>query len=399
MKGLRKYLSPFAPDQSGASGVLYELGGILVICDAGGCTGNVCGFDEPRWFTRKSAVFSAGLRDMDAILGRDDRLVEKLMEASGKLHPAFAAIIGTPVPAVIGTDYRALKRMAQKRWAEKRWEKKSLPEKNMAGENAAEKNVTEKAAGESVKGQKEESLPVLTVDTNGMDLYDIGEEKAYMALFQTFATEKFPVEPGRIGVIGATPLNTSSTEGGGKLARALGDVSDRKVCGCGLGDVPDRKVCCYGMGAGLEEVRRASAAEENWVVAPSGLKAARYLEETFGTPYRIGYPGAETLIPAGDYRGKRILILHQQVLANALRLCLRRMGAADVTAAGWFMMVPELMEGGDVSLSEEDAFEELVREGGYDVVFADRAFLPGMKGFQGQMVPLTHFAVSGRLVD
>ena len=50
MKGLRKYLTPFAPDQSGAVSVLYELGGMLVICDAGGCTGNVCGFDEPRWF-------------------------------------------------------------------------------------------------------------------------------------------------------------------------------------------------------------------------------------------------------------------------------------------------------------------------------------------------------------
>ena len=46
MKGLRKYLTPFAPDQSGAVSVLYELGGMLVICDAGGCTGNVCGFDE-----------------------------------------------------------------------------------------------------------------------------------------------------------------------------------------------------------------------------------------------------------------------------------------------------------------------------------------------------------------
>ena len=66
MRGLRKYLTPFAPDQSGAVSVLFELGGIVVICDAGGCTGNVCGFDEPRWFEQKSAIFSAGLRDMDA---------------------------------------------------------------------------------------------------------------------------------------------------------------------------------------------------------------------------------------------------------------------------------------------------------------------------------------------
>lgn len=84
MKGMLKYLSPFAPDQSGAVSVLYDMGGITVICDAGGCTGNICGFDEPRWTDSPRPVFSAGLRDMDAILGRDDKLVEKLGAVSGK---------------------------------------------------------------------------------------------------------------------------------------------------------------------------------------------------------------------------------------------------------------------------------------------------------------------------
>ena len=116
MRGLRKYLTPFAPDQSGAVSVLYELGGIIVICDAGGCTGNVCGFDEPRWFERKSAVFSAGLRDMDAILGRDDRLVAKLVDAAEKVEAGFAAVIGTPVPAVDSERIiRPLKRMCEKK--------------------------------------------------------------------------------------------------------------------------------------------------------------------------------------------------------------------------------------------------------------------------------------------
>ena len=53
MKGLWKYISPFAPDDSGAAAVLYGLNGIVVICDAGGCAGNICGFDEPRWFSGK----------------------------------------------------------------------------------------------------------------------------------------------------------------------------------------------------------------------------------------------------------------------------------------------------------------------------------------------------------
>ena len=81
MKGLLKRLAPFAPDTSGVVSALFELGGLVVICDAGGCTGNICGFDEPRWFTMRSAVFSAGMRDMDAILGRDAQLVEKIVSA------------------------------------------------------------------------------------------------------------------------------------------------------------------------------------------------------------------------------------------------------------------------------------------------------------------------------
>ena len=56
MRGLRKFLTPFAPDQSGAVSVFYEFGGIIVICDAGGCTGNICGFDEPRWFEALAEV-------------------------------------------------------------------------------------------------------------------------------------------------------------------------------------------------------------------------------------------------------------------------------------------------------------------------------------------------------
>ncbi|MBQ1922196.1 MAG: nitrogenase molybdenum-iron protein, partial [Lachnospiraceae bacterium] len=108
VKGCRRVLTPFAPDQSGAVAALYGLGGISVIVDAGGCTGNICGFDEPRWLTEKAAVFSAGLRDMDAILGRDDKLIEKLTDAAGRVGGSFAALIGTPVPAVIGTDFRAL---------------------------------------------------------------------------------------------------------------------------------------------------------------------------------------------------------------------------------------------------------------------------------------------------
>lgn len=381
MKGLRKYLTPFAPDQSGAVSVLYELGGMLVICDAGGCTGNVCGFDEPRWFETRSAVFSAGLRDMDAILGRDDRLVAKLADAAEKLDVTFAAVIGTPVPAVIGTDYRALERMLSKKT----------------------------------------DLSVLTVNTDGMELYDRGEEKAYLALFGRFAGENVDVEPGniektqtaescdgkrngknedvsvdiedrpRVGIIGMTPQDVSDLKAADKIRKLYADQGLRAVC--------------YGMGDGLKEVKKASLTVKNVVVSPAALKAAQYLQKKFGTPYEIAYPLAPELVPEMDYRGKKILIVQQQVIANAVRKEIeKRTGEKEaITTATWFMRKEEILTDlnvdavDDISLKEEDDFISLVEKEGYDVIFADPCMERMIPGFEGVFIPLTHFAVSGKL--
>ena len=306
MRGLRKYLTPFAPDQSGAASVLYELGGILVICDAGGCTGNICGFDEPRWHSRRSAVFSAGLRDMDAILGRDDKLVSELLDAAEHIDASFAAIIGTPVPSVIGTDYRALRRMTE------------------------------------------------------------------------IAVEKYPVVPGRTGVLGVNPLDMSDLRAAERIREKLPGA------------------LCYGMDGSLEDIRRASEAEKNIVCAPSGLRAAKYLREKFGTPYEVVNPLAE--LPADRaFTGKRVLIVHQQVTANSLRALLLEQGAAEVTCATWFMQKKELARPGDVRLTEEDDFQELVESGSYDILMGDPTLWRIVPRFPGELADMPQFPVSGRL--
>ena len=343
MRGLRKYLTPFAPDQSGAVSVLYELGGIIVICDAGGCTGNVCGFDEPRWFERKSAVFSAGLRDMDAILGRDDRLVAKLVDAAEKVEAGFAAVIGTPVPAVIGTDYQALKLMCEKKT----------------------------------------DLPVLAVNTDGMELYDGGERKAYLELFKVFAREKLPVETGRVGILGMTPQDVSDLKAADKLREKFKSQGHQAVC--------------YGMGDGLDEVKKASSVEKNIVVSPAALECARYLEKTFGTPYEVGYPLVEELVPDMEYAGKKILIVQQQVMAGSIRAELRKRGGdGKITVASWFSMEKDLLEEGDVPLKDEEDYMDLVEKGRYDVIFADPCMKRMAKTFSGVFVDAVHFAVSGK---
>ena len=358
VRGLWKGLTPFAPDQSGAASVFYELGGILVICDAGGCTGNVCGFDEPRWFGERSAIFSAGLRDMDAILGRDDRLVAKLTDAAEKIDANFAAVIGTPVPAVIATDYRALQRMCEKKT----------------------------------------NLPILTVDTNGMELYDVGEEKAWLTLFKTFAgkdvaSQKEASEEDdsskkmKIGVLGLTPHDVSDLNIEEKFRKSENE---------------NTHYICYGMRAGIDKVKTAGSADKNLVVAPAALETAKYLEKEFGTPYEVGYPFVDELIPELGYEGKKILIIHQQVIANAIRQEIRTRSDeqnTEVTVASWFMMKSELSEEGDLSLKEEMDYCKLVQNGNYDIVFADENMRGLVPGFKGTFVNIRHFAVSGKLQE
>lgn len=186
MKGLRKVLTPFAPDQSGASGVLYSMGALTVIIDAGGCTGNVCGFDEPRWHDTRSAVFSAGLRDMDAILGRDELLASKIKSAAERIDTSFVAVVGTPVPATIGTDYKALKKLIGSRI----------------------------------------NIPVIAVPTNGMKLYNEGEKEAYKALIDEFAAED-PSDSKEQIVLGMTPL----TYGKDHIDISLDDIRNIRCAG------------------------------------------------------------------------------------------------------------------------------------------------------------------------
>ncbi|MCI1209455.1 MAG: hypothetical protein LKF96_08440 [Treponema sp.] len=390
MKGLRKYLSPFTPDQSGAVSALYELGGIIVIIDAGGCVGNICGFDEPRWASKKSAIFSAALRDLDAILGRDELLVEKIGDALENSSGNFVALVGTPIPSVIGTDYRALKRLTQQRC----------------------------------------QLPVITVDTNGMENYDVGAGKAFLNLFKTFADPTTGASFD-VGIIGAVPQDLPSPQSPAMLKRLL--------AGNGF---PDS--VCYGSEAdGIAAFRNAPRAKLNWVVSPSGLAAARYLETTCGTPFITGFPltaeGSDRLmqrirqyikpekpavssaakmmphlqpvtpdLPAGELlrttlTGKKALIIHQQIIADELRTLLEKPTAAgqhrfaQVDTASWFILDDELKRPNDFRLIEEDDLAAAVRTNGYDTIIGDALFKRAIPDFTGTYLALPHFAVSGSL--
>ena len=344
MSSLLTHLSPLAPDDSGACAVLYELGGITVICDAGGCAGNVCGFDEPRWHEKRSALFSAGLRDMDAILGRDKLLIDKLCQITEQIPAEFTAIVGTPVPAVIATDYQALSRMAEKRTG----------------------------------------LPCIVIPTDGTRYYDFGAELAYYAIFDRFAKEQYPRKNNKVGVLGATPLDTGYT-----TSEALKSGIDFD------------EIVCFGLDSGLDEIRRASECSDIIVLAPSGLKTAKLLEERYGIPYVIQPAAPEAVLKKcreTGIDGKRVLIVHQQYAANRLRELLTSDADAwgqskQIDCATWFYFDQSSANEQDFHIRTERDFCEAAQQ--YDLIVADSMFRRAVPDYAGEWINYPHEAVSG----
>lgn len=365
MKGLFRFLSPFSPDQSGAVSVLFELGGIIVILDAGGCTGNVCGFDEPRWFTKKSAIYSAGLRDIDAILGRDDKLMEKLKDAADTVDADFIALVGTPVPSVIATDYEAVCRLVESKYG----------------------------------------IPAIYVDTTGMEDYDRGQKRAYEQILRLLKRCRKDASRGAdtpaaalgrrleergsrrcgirfAGVWGATPLDLPALDS----AEALRSRIEARY--------PDLKAVTYGMDSSLDALYVAQKAERNFVVSWSGLKPAEALEK-LGLPMDVDFflPDADEQT---DGRGKRILIVHQQVQGNAMRDWIRgRYLNVDVDVASFFQMDEKSMEGNDVQMDSEGAWIKLVKERDYDIIIGDPIFKRAISFWKGAFASAPQYAVSG----
>lgn len=350
-------LPPFAPDTAGAAAVLYPLGGMTVIVDAGGCAGNICGFDEPRWQedAEPSAVFSAGLRDMDAIMGRDANLVAKIREAAAELTVSFVGLVSTPVPAIIATDFRAICRMVE----------------------------------------KETGLPTIAVRTDGTRLYDRGASAACDALVQKF-TAPIPHDAMRtgLGVLGLTPLDFSREE-----RASLHALLGRE-------DTPIRFF------DRLDDFREAARLKELLVVSPAGLKAARRLQRQWGIPIRAELPPAfiheafsavlsrlAALLQDGQQR--EILIVHQQILANGLRLAICQrfpaLPAGAVTVGSFFLLDRELQWEGDLHFRGEQDFHAYLQAHPDAIVIGDALLARAVpEPFGGTLLDLPHFALSGR---
>lgn len=366
MRQLAIYLPPLAGDYSGVCSALFELNCLVVIQDAACCTRGYVDYDEPRWSRTKRTTLCAQLRAMDAILGSDEKLVELAAEGAEQLRPDFIALVGSPVPALIGTDFEGIAREVEERTG----------------------------------------LPALGFGTTGFALCHRGVDMALEALCARFARPGVRPCPGQVNVLGLTPLDFGA---GGNDQRIRDWLAE---AGFGVN-------ASLAMGCTLDQIAQLGEARVNLVVSRGGVQAARWLERAFGTPWVAGVPvgvrGGEVLAallrasaadgcsrvyhPAASPWGERpLLIVGEQILANSLRSALALAGyPGPVTVASLFGLDRALALPGDLALEGEDALLSLLREGRFRGLIADPLItgLPDTQGlWTGEWV---HPAVSSNL--
>ncbi|SHK02141.1 nitrogenase component 1 [Paramaledivibacter caminithermalis] len=362
MKGLYSVLPPFAPDYSGVSSVFFELGGVMVINGADGCTGNVTGYDEPRFYSSTACVYSSGLRELNAVTGDESFIVERLKNEKGK----FIALASTPTPAVIGMDQRAI----------------------------AQKISTELG------------VPVYHFDTTGTYTYEKGASEAFARIAENMLIDMDEKIDNSVNLLGAIPLDYWNEVQIENIKEAL---IKRGI----------HINACWAMGSSLEEIRHSLKAQMNLVLSISALKAAKIMKEMYNISYVIGVPigrgysdvvadkikqnlgsdmeKKEVIKKASNV--KKMLIIGEQILANSIRKAVKlEYDIEDIKVASFFHMDKDLMESTDKFIDSEDSFEELLRKSDYDLIVGDPLFKIFLSPTEKKnYVELPHLAVSSRL--
>lgn len=353
-------LPPFAPDYSGAASALFEMGGLVVIHDASGCTGNYTGFDEPRWFGSNSLVFCSGLRHMDSILGNDDKFVRMIVEAAEEFQPKFIAILGSPVPMVIGTDFKGI----------------------------------------AMEIEAETGIPTMGIATNGLNYYGAGIGSATIELLKMFVKEKKPTVSNSINIVGMTPLDfhvNYNKEDFVELFENAG-ISVRS---------------CYSMGSNLESIQNSTESALNVVVSQAGIGIAEYLKKKFDIPYvaitplgdgelalnrvKAAFSDQEnTYVPRVE--NADTLIVGEQIIGNSLREYLQEKchyGAIEV--ATLFDVSEQWQSRGDIAVKDETHLRQILNGGKYRTVIGDPMIKQLIRDKKVNFYEFSHVALSGKL--
>lgn len=380
MKQIASRISIYSADAFGVCSALYELGGLCVMHDASGCNSTYNTHDEPRWYDFDSMVYISGLSEMEAIMGDDQKFIDDIVYTAKELSPNFITMAGTPIPTMIGTDFKAIA------------------------------NIIE----------KETNIPTFGFDTTGMHSYVSGAYKAFEALAKRFLKRNDKESRGekkesidkesrevkntiiKVNILGATPLDFSIN----KSVEAMVDL---------LKENNFEVISTWAMGSSLEYIKNAGDADVNLVVSYSGMGAAKYMYENLNIPYVIGTPFGkefankviEDLKEVKSTKGNKIsydnrkidknaeiTIVGESIMSESLAYAISKEKNKTVNVISSLETDEKLLLEGDKIAMFEDDIEKCLKNS--KTIIADPLFRP-ICPIDSNFISLPHEAFSGRI--
>ena len=365
MKQIASRISIYSADTFGVCSALYELGGLCVMHDASGCNSTYNTHDEPRWYDFDSMVYISGISEMEAIMGDDQKFIDDIIYTAKELNPKFIALAGTPIPTMIGTDFKAIA------------------------------NIVE----------NETKIPTFGFNTTGMNSYVSGAYKAFEALSKRFLKrndEESRAEKSRVNILGATPLDFSINNSIKSTVDLLKE-NDFDV------------ISTWAMGSTLEDIKNAVNTDVNLVISYSGMGAAKYMYEKFNIPYIVGTPFGkefakkivadlkEAIITKENKisyinrkidKNPQITIVGESIMSESLAYAISTEKNKTVNVISTLETDKNLLLEGDKLKTYEDDREEALKNS--KTIIADPLYRP-ICPLDSNFISLPHEGFSGRI--
>ncbi len=330
MNNLFKYLPPFLADTFGFQEVMDITDGMGILDDCSAYKGQVSRTDSAEPYSGSRMVCS-WIRSEDIINGTKAKLLETFRKSYQNFDPAFVMVSTSPVSSMIGTDLE-----------------------DVAASITAESGI-----------------PASSVDLTGHKYYDHGISETLLALAKLLVEPANETIPGGINLLGGNALDWSAQ-------------TVRNIC-VWAQQQGFTVISRWGGKETAQNLRQAAKAQINLVTAASGLAPAKWMEREFDIPYIAAVPFGESWSeaiaaalkeqrpmtnPPFDTENARVLILGEQLTANALRAALSDLGMSAHVAT-FYNFDKKLSLSGDKRLKSEDALKELLYSGSYDLVIGD----------------------------
>ena len=365
MKQIASRISIYSADTFGVCSALYELGGLCVMHDASGCNSTYNTHDEPRWYDFDSMVYISGISEMEAIMGDDQKFIDDIIYTAKELNPKFIALAGTPIPTMIGTDFKAIA------------------------------NIVE----------NETKIPTFGFNTTGMNSYVSGAYKTFEALSKRFLKrndKESRAEKSRVNILGATPLDFSINNSIKSTVDLLKE-NDFDV------------ISTWAMGSTLEDIKDAGNADVNLVISYSGMGAAKYMYEKFNIPYIVGTPFGkefakkivvdlkEAIITKENKisyinrkidKNPQITIVGESIMSESLAYAISTEKNKTVNVISTLETDKNLLLEGDKLKTYEDDIEEALKNS--KTIIADPLYRP-ICPLDSNFISLPHEGFSGRI--